>query len=56
MPKKTTTFEDKQIELLQKILIVELARSGVAQNTINKIVGVSTSTVNNIAKYVKKKE
>jgi len=51
MPTQHTT---KEVELLQKILIVNLALAGVPQNTIKKIAGVSTDLVNGIAKHLKK--
>lgn len=40
-------------ELLKKLLIVELTIAGVPQREIGKIVGISLSAVNRIAKYVK---
>lgn len=55
MAKLSIEKVSKDVELLQKILIVNLAQAGVPQNTIKKIVGVSTTTVNNIVKHFKRK-
>jgi hypothetical protein len=46
-------MEDQSNELLKKLLIVELAIAGVPQREIGKIVGISLTSVNRIAKYVK---
>ena len=40
-------------ELLKKILITQLAIAGVPQREIAKIAGISLTSVNRIAKYVK---
>lgn len=42
----------RQVDLLETMLIVNLALAGVPQNTIKKIVGVSTNRVNDIAKQI----
>lgn len=44
---------DINTELLQKLLIVELAKAGVSQNNIARIVGVASVKVNSILKYFK---
>lgn len=52
--KAATKTISKEAELLQKILIVNLAVAGVPQNTIKKIVGVSSNLVSAVAKHLKK--
>lgn len=56
MSKKKIDLSDVSIELLQKLLIVELAKSGVPQNDIARIVGVASTKVNAIVKLMKIKE
>lgn len=48
--------EQKQTtdELLQDIMIIQLAQSGLTQHQIREIVGVHINRVNRIAKYFKK--
>jgi hypothetical protein len=41
-------------ELLEKLLIVQLASEGVPQNDIRKIVGCDIVRVNQIARYLRK--
>jgi hypothetical protein len=53
MPKKKIEPNDALIELMQKLLIVELAKAGVPQNEIKKIIGVGIDKVNAIAKFLK---
>ncbi|MBS1555741.1 MAG: hypothetical protein JSU09_12530 [Bacteroidetes bacterium] len=57
MPKKNIDKSDLTIDLLQKLLIIELAKQGVPQNDIARIVGVASVKINSILKYfnVKKK-
>ena len=52
MIKKRKTSE----ELLQDLIIVELAKAGVPQTEIQKVVGVDIHRVNKIAKYFKNKK
>lgn len=58
MPKIITDSNSSEtlITLMQKLLIIELAKAKVPQNDIKKIVGVSTNTVNSIVKLMKNKE
>ncbi|MBZ9571795.1 hypothetical protein KJA15_00415 [Patescibacteria group bacterium] len=51
--KKSETEEI--IDLLKKLLIVELSRAGMTQRKIRKIVGTDINMVNKIAKHLKKK-
>lgn len=51
MPKKTLSKDDEIRDLLQKLLIIELAKQGVSQNDIARIVGVASVKVNTILKY-----
>lgn len=44
---------DLNTELLQKILIIQLAKEGVPQNNIARIVGVGTVKVNSLLKHFK---
>lgn len=44
---------DLNTELLQKLLIIELAKSGVPQNSIARIVGVGSVKVNALLKHFK---
>jgi hypothetical protein len=53
MTKNKKLTEAQSNELLKKLLIVELAIAGVPQREISKIVGISLTSVNGIAKYVK---
>ncbi|HEY5748602.1 MAG TPA: hypothetical protein VIU12_21175 [Chryseolinea sp.] len=50
------TSQDLNTELLQKLLIIELAKAGVPQNNIARIVGVASVKVNSILKYFKNKK
>jgi hypothetical protein len=47
---------DEQLELLRKILIVQLALAGVPQNTVRAIVGGDIRRVNDVMKYLSKKK
>jgi len=51
-PKKYRTTED----LLLDLLIVELAKAGVKQLEIQKILGVDIYRINRIAKYFKNRK
>lgn len=51
MAQKQPTVE----ELLQNLIIVQLAIAGVGQRQIRKIAGVSVERVNRIAKLIKQK-
>lgn len=44
------------IDLLQKLIIIELAKQGVPQNDIARIVGVASVKVNSILKYFNNKK
>ncbi len=52
--RKQTTHKDENSELLKNLLIVELAKAGVPQTEIRKIVAVDMARVNKIAKFFKK--
>lgn len=52
--KKSTNTGDKQVELLQDLLIIELGKRGIPQQEIRKIIGVDIRRVNRIIKYFKK--
>lgn len=55
MAKKTKPVNtNKQVELLQDLLIVELGKLGISQHEIRKIVGVDIRRVSRIVKYFKK--
>jgi hypothetical protein len=43
-------------ELLQDLIILELAKAGVPQSEIQKVVGVDMHRVNRIARYFKGKK
>jgi hypothetical protein len=49
---KIRTEEDKATELLEKILITQLALGGVPQQNIRKIVGCDINRVSAIAKHI----
>lgn len=51
MPKKNLTPTEQMIDLLQKLTIIELAKQGVLQNDIARIVGVASVKVNSILKH-----
>lgn len=53
MPKKSISSEEQIIDLLQKQLVIELAKEGVPQNDIARIVGIHITKVNSILKYFK---
>jgi len=48
--------QDPTIEILQDLLITELAKAGVAQPKIRTIVGCDMWRVSRIARYFKKKK
>jgi len=56
MPKKNIDKADLTIDLLQKLLIIELAKQGVPQNDIARIVGVASVKINSILKYFNTKK
>jgi len=56
MPKKNIDKSDLTIDLLQKLLIIELAKQGVPQNDIARIVGVASVKINAILKYFNSKK
>jgi hypothetical protein len=47
--------EDKTTDLLEKILICQLALGGVSQQNIRKIVGCDTNRVSAIARHINRK-
>jgi len=56
MVKKRTKSgsDDKRIELLQDLLILELGKAGISQPEVRKIVGVDIHRVSRILKHLKK--
>jgi hypothetical protein len=52
MPRKPRSVED----LLQDLLIVQLALAGVGQHQIREIAGVDIHRISRIAKLIKKKD
>lgn len=56
MPKKNITPTEETNDLLQKLLIIELAKQGVSQNDIARIVGVASVKINSILKYFNSKK
>jgi DNA-directed RNA polymerase specialized sigma subunit len=53
---KINEGEKTIIEMLQKILIVELYYRDIGQNEIARIVGVASTKVGSIVKYLNKKK
>jgi hypothetical protein len=53
-PKKRQQQIDPTPELLRDLLIVELAKAGVSQPQIRKLVGCDMHRVSRIARYFKK--
>jgi len=51
MPTKRNQKEP--VELLENLLIVELAKAGVPQTAIRQVVGVDMARVNKIARFFK---
>lgn len=56
MPKNNMSSNEVMIDLLQKLIIIELAKQGVPQNDIARIVGVASVKVNSILKYFNNKK
>jgi hypothetical protein len=54
MAQKLSVVEE-QVELLKKILIVQLGLAGVSQNVVRKIVGGDIARVNEVMKHLPKK-
>jgi hypothetical protein len=54
MPKQNQKNHDPSADLLRDLLIVELAKAGVQQLDIRKIVGCDIHRVSKIAKLLKK--
>jgi len=46
--------ENREIEILENLLIVELAKAGVPQLEIQKIMSIDVNRIGRIAKYFKK--
>lgn len=55
MRKKETRQKDEAVEVPKNLLVVELAKAGVQQSDIRRIVSVDMARVNNIARFFKKK-
>jgi hypothetical protein len=53
---KEREIDKSHTELMKDLLITELARAGVPQLQIRKIVGCRIQRVNRIAKYVKREK
>ena len=53
--RKRTNQKDQTAEILKSLLIVELAKAGVRQSEIRKIVGGDMARVNRIARFFKKR-
>jgi hypothetical protein len=51
----TRRNQKEPVELLENLLIVELAKAGVSQAAIREIVGVDMARVNKIARFFKRK-
>lgn len=51
MPKTKSTSDEVMIDLLQKIIIIELAKQKVPQNDIARIGGVSSVKINTLLKF-----
>ena len=47
---------EEQLDLLRKILIIQLALAGVPQNTVRAIVGGDIRRVNDVMKHLPKKK
>ncbi len=56
MPKKNLSSDEVVIDLLQKLIMIELAKQGVPQTQISRIVGVATAKVNSVLKHFKQKK
>lgn len=54
MPKISVTNEEKIIDLLEKNLIVQLYINGATRDQIKIILKISSTTVSNVIKYLKK--
>lgn len=55
-PKKEQKQKDEIVGVLKNLMIVELAKAGVPQPEIRRIVGVDMARVNKIARFFKKKQ
>ena len=56
MPKTKMNSDEVIIDLLQKLLITQLANQGVSQNDIARIVGVGSVRVNSVVKKFNSKK
>jgi transcriptional regulator len=52
MRSKATSHEDRVVDLLEKLLVLQLHRSGVTQDRIAKIVGKQKAWVNALVRGV----
>jgi hypothetical protein len=56
MPKRGSASSNEEVELLKKILIVQLGLAGIPQATVRAIVGGDIRRVNEIMKHLPKKK
>lgn len=57
MARKSTSLpSEEQVELLRKILIVQLGLAGVPQNTVRAIVGGDIRRVNDVMRHLPRKK
>lgn len=56
MASKTIAGNEQIIDLLQKLIIIELAKQSIPQNDIARIVGIGSVKVNGILKYFNSKK
>lgn len=55
MAKKTLTNEETMIDLLQKLLIVELAKAGATRDEIKDVLKLGSEKVGEVYRYFTKK-
>jgi len=55
MAKTKMSSDETIIDLLQKLIIIELAKQGVPQSDIARMIGVAKAKVNSILKHFKTK-
>lgn len=56
MKRNAIEAQERQIELLENLSVILLARIGVPQNTIKKLVGIDSNRVNQIARFIPAQE
>lgn len=54
MPKKKIEKEDQIIDLLEKLIIIELIKENVKRDDIKRILGIGGDKISNIQKYMSK--